>query len=123
MAFNWNDFLSLAEQLALDNDEASQRTAISRAYYAVFNVACERAIQNCGQPVGPKHVWCWQQYSRNPNRQCKRIGIDGDRLKKLRVRADYQSATIHRLNETVADVLREATQFQEDLLVLQPHFP
>ena len=29
MPFDWNDFLSLAEQLATGTDEASKRTAIS----------------------------------------------------------------------------------------------
>jgi hypothetical protein len=123
MAFDWNNFLTLAEQLAQDNDEASQRTAIGRAYYAIFNVACERAIQNCGQPVGPKHAWCWTQYRRNPNRRCRQIGLEGDRLKKLRNKADYESAAIPRLNETVTDTLTEAAQFQEDFLALPQHFP
>jgi hypothetical protein len=123
MAFDWNNFLTLAEQLAQDNDEASQRTAIGRAYYAVFNVACERAIQNCGQPIGSKHAWCWDQYRQNANRQCRLLGIEGDRLKKLRQKADYESATIHRLNETVTDTLNKAAQFQQDFIALQPHLP
>jgi hypothetical protein len=33
MPFDWNDFLSLARQLARSADEASKRTAKSRAYY------------------------------------------------------------------------------------------
>ena len=34
--FDWNDFKTLAEELRQRNDEAAQRTAISRVYYAVY---------------------------------------------------------------------------------------
>jgi hypothetical protein len=36
---NWRDFLLLAARLAAGNTEADWRTAVSRAYYAVFHVA------------------------------------------------------------------------------------
>jgi hypothetical protein len=42
MAFAWADFLALARRLSSGN-EAEQRTAVSRAYYAAFNVAKEWA--------------------------------------------------------------------------------
>ncbi len=38
MAFNWRDYLHLAEDLCKQNTEAHYRSAISRAYYAVFNI-------------------------------------------------------------------------------------
>ncbi|MGQ9626069.1 MAG: hypothetical protein ACUVV0_04085 [Anaerolineae bacterium] len=43
MSFNWADFLTLAEALLRDPnspgpEEASLRSAISRAYYAAFRV-------------------------------------------------------------------------------------
>ena len=38
--FDWTGFLTLAERLATDTgDEAAQRTAISRAYYAAYHAA------------------------------------------------------------------------------------
>ena len=37
--FDWNDFKTLAEELRQRNDEAAQRTAISRVYYAVYHRA------------------------------------------------------------------------------------
>jgi hypothetical protein len=48
MAFDWNDYLAVASQLAPKLDEASRRTAISRAYYCVFNLANARAISRVG---------------------------------------------------------------------------
>jgi len=36
---NWNDYLTLAERLKDEEDDASRRSAISRAYYAAYNVA------------------------------------------------------------------------------------
>ena len=36
MSFSWEDFKTLAEELCIKSDEASQRTAISRFYYASF---------------------------------------------------------------------------------------
>jgi uncharacterized protein (UPF0332 family) len=41
------DFLALADQLAADHSEASQRSAVSRAYYAAFNAA-KALIESCG---------------------------------------------------------------------------
>ena len=38
MAFNWRDYLRLAEALYEQNTEAHYRTAVSRAYYAIFNI-------------------------------------------------------------------------------------
>ncbi len=38
MVFNWRDYLRLAEDLCKQNTETHYRSAISRAYYAVFNI-------------------------------------------------------------------------------------
>ena len=38
MAFNWRDYLRLAEDLYEQNTEAHYRTAVGRAYYAIFNI-------------------------------------------------------------------------------------
>ncbi|WP_372589300.1 hypothetical protein QQE94_00610 [Fervidobacterium pennivorans subsp. shakshaketiis] len=48
-SFDWRDFLKLAEELIDDCDksrldEAIKRTAISRAYYGVFNLTKQLAI-------------------------------------------------------------------------------
>jgi uncharacterized protein (UPF0332 family) len=39
MEFGWEDYLTLAKDLSEDeNDEAALRSAVSRTYYAVFNI-------------------------------------------------------------------------------------
>jgi hypothetical protein len=39
LAFDWREFLDLARELSDRTDEASQRTAISRAYFAALGAA------------------------------------------------------------------------------------
>ena len=43
---NWRDYLTVAEQVIQQNTEASFRTAVSRAYYSVFNVTRLKAGYN-----------------------------------------------------------------------------
>lgn len=47
MAFNWGDYLTLAKQIQSTTgslQEAAQRTAVSRAYYAAYGHARQYAI-------------------------------------------------------------------------------
>lgn len=39
MAFNWEKFIDLADMLVENKNEESSRSAISRAYYAAFNMS------------------------------------------------------------------------------------
>ena len=125
MPFNWNDFLSLAHQLAKSTDVASKRTAISRAYYCIFNVAFDRAISTGCQYPGKegRHQWCWRQYSRSQDRSCTRLGTAGDRMKRRRVRVDYEAADIPRLDEETLRMLTDAQQFLTALAALNPRYP
>ena len=54
MAFNWRDYLGLAQELADSNDtrypEAASRAAVSRAYFAAHNVALDYA----------RREWAWR---------------------------------------------------------------
>ena len=43
MSFSWRTYLDLAIDLKNQNSEACYRSAISRAYYAVYNVLRIRA--------------------------------------------------------------------------------
>lgn len=60
MSFFWNEYLDLAEHLAGKPDqpslESKQRTSISRAYYACFNIAKFHMtrIDKADEPVGEK---------------------------------------------------------------------
>jgi hypothetical protein len=92
MAFKWAEYLKLADQLSRQTDEASQRTAISRAYYFVFHIARQRAVKNLyRQPEdGTSHDNLWLLYKRNSSTRCKQVATLGKRLKKKRVQADYE---------------------------------
>lgn len=126
MPFDWNSYLTLAEELAeKKEDEASQRTAISRAYYCVFNHAFARAEITAGRRPrkAPYHAWCWGKYTNTADPACRQIGLDGDRMKSRRVLADYKADKIYRLNDEVRRVLLDARQFLADLQHLDPRYP
>ena len=125
MPFDWNEYLVLARQLALAGDDASKRTAISRAYYFVFNIAFARAEATAGRYPGGEssHKWCWDRYESTPDPSCRKLGIDGGRMKRRRVRVDYKPADIPRIDDEVRRMLMEAQQFRADLAALNPRYP
>jgi len=125
MPFDWNNFLTLAHELATKMDEASKRTAISRAYYCVFNLALARAESKVGprpQKV-PSHQWCWDQYISTPNLTCRQLGNTGDRMKRMRAKADYVATDNPRLDDEVQRMLQEAHEVLADLAALDPKYP
>jgi uncharacterized protein (UPF0332 family) len=124
MAFDWNEFFVLAEDLAGRVDEASKRTSISRAYYSAFHAALIRAEQNCGpKEGGNSHEWCWNRYIYTQNDACNQLGIDGKRLKARRVKADYEADTIQRLDDYVARTLSDARRLKERISALDVQYP
>src|SRR5215470_8914598 len=126
MPFDWLEFLRLAQNLAENGDEASKRTAISRAYYFIFNLAYARAERNCGvKPSGPpgSHEWCWSKYTSNADPSCSAIGVQGDRLKWRRVRVDYKNEDIRRLDEACTVMILDVQQLHADLSALNPALP
>ena len=124
MPFDWNDFLLLAEELANRNDTASKRTAISRAYYSILNIAIARVKAVGGQPPNENtHNWCWQKYNAGPDPACIQLGITGQRIKAKRVRADYETADFTNLEQEVQRVLLEAKKFLRDITALNPRYP
>jgi hypothetical protein len=124
MPFDWNEYLTLAEQLAQRNDEASKRSSVSRAYYSAFHDAFSRAEQNCGpKQGGNSHQWCWDRYIYTPDAACNQIGVDGDRLKAKRVRADYNAEEIKRLDEYVARALADARSLKRRIAALDAQCP
>jgi hypothetical protein len=125
MPFDWADYLKLAEELAARTDEASKRSAISRAYYFVFNTAFERAESTAGPcpVVGGEQSWCWTVYRRSPDPTCRQMGIRGDLMKRKRIDADYKRSTKLNLEAEVRIALLEAHKFQESLAALPARFP
>jgi uncharacterized protein (UPF0332 family) len=109
--FNWDNFRILAEDLKQKEDEASQRTSISRLYYAVYwnarNFLEKDGFQvrdNAGKGV---HEQVWGEFNRREGTTNKAIYRNGDELKKNRVKADYW-AEIQKPKELVEDSFRIA---------------
>lgn len=125
MPFDWNNYLTFAEELAGRVDEASMRSAISRAYYCVFNLAFARAELTAGRrPSGERyHKWCWATYQRAADASCRQLGTNGKRMQRRREKADYQAAQNPRLDDEVRLMLSEARKFQADLAALDRRYP
>ncbi len=124
MAFDWLEFLNLAEQLSRNADEASQRSAISRAYYFAFHAANNRAVaNNYRRPDdGTAHNSLWSHYERNVNPDCRRVAFLGKRLHEKRVRADYNGTYI-RISEEMGTVLIDAKRCASMIEALPPQYP
>jgi uncharacterized protein (UPF0332 family) len=112
MSFDWNNYLELAKTLSVAvADEASLRSAVSRAYYCAFNLAMARAAANSYRSPddGSSHDLLWALYGRNNDAACKQLALVGPRMKRRRVKADYR-ADYHRLAEEVKDAIADAEQ-------------
>jgi uncharacterized protein (UPF0332 family) len=106
--FNWADYLTLATVLSTNADEASQRSAISRAYYSVFHAATLHAGRNGYN--GRSHGRLWKMYQADADKNARRLSVLGNRMKKAREDADY-AARISRINDVMTLQLAIAKQF------------
>ena len=90
---NWRDFLLLASRLAAETTEADWRTAVSRAYYAVFHVA--RHLLSDLKFTVPRadraHQYLVFRLSNSGETVVEQAGRDLDTLRRLRNRADYDA--------------------------------
>ncbi len=96
--FNWADYLDLADNLLGQANEAAFRSAVSRAYYAAYNRALQKLIEESliyrTDPSEPhKHKAIWDRYLDSADFPRRRVGLDGDRLRKSRTDADYNNST------------------------------
>jgi len=102
--FNWLDYLNLAESMQLAADEfklqeASFRSSASRAYYAAFHQAMEKAEREGYLPKysGEDHIKVQEHFQnfKGINQEeikiRRKIKLDLDRLKDLRSKADYNN--------------------------------
>jgi len=117
MVFDWAQYLVLAEELVLRrDDEAALRSAVSRAYYAVFCRARNRLRQEGAHipKTGKAHTVVWNRY-REAAEECRRsIGTTGDRLRRSRNKADYNDE-FPRLVTVVEDTISKAKRLLESL--------
>jgi uncharacterized protein (UPF0332 family) len=89
--FDGTEFLTLASDLLEDSaDEARQRSAISRAYYAAFLRTRECLIAR-GYRMRHRetHQGVWNRMRQTQDPVAQEIGFDGMRLQTWRRGADY----------------------------------
>jgi uncharacterized protein (UPF0332 family) len=117
MVFDWAEYLTLAEELAMrHDDEAALRSAVSRAYYAAFCQARNRLRQE-GVDIpktGAAHRVVWSTYRGATEALRRQIGNAGDRLRRSRNKADYDDE-VPRLATVVEDALAKAKRLVESL--------
>lgn len=106
--FDWTEYLSLAASLSGNSDEASQRTAISRAYYAAFHAAALHAKPN--GYAERSHGRLWKMYQADADINAKRLSAIGNQMKKAREDADYKSV-VPRIGEITVQQLADADDF------------
>ncbi len=96
MTFNWSEYLSLARQLARQAPfaaarEARLRSAVSRAYYSVYCLARNRLVSEghvIPRDVNP-HTYVIDQFRNSPDTKRGQLGLNLDRLRTDRNKADY----------------------------------
>jgi len=121
--FDWSEYLKLAGELAKRTDEASLRSAISRAYYYVYHLALKRVLENgFTLVVGGMHSQLWRVFSENPDPGCRKLGMIAGRLKIRRERADYEPV-FSRVDEEIPGTLADAQDFAALLGQLPPRHP
>jgi len=103
MPFAWPAYLTLAQELgARSGDEAALRSAMSRAYYAAYNLAVVK-LRVLRIPVDeqlPAHEKVWTAFISHSDMTCHAIGVLGDRLKRSRRNADYEDTIRNMVSET-----------------------
>jgi hypothetical protein len=111
--FDWWDFLALAETLA-DGDEASRRTAVSRAYYAAFGsaLAWQEGWRGFAAPQdGTVHQELWKAFDAGSDDE-RHVSELGNRLRRRRNDADY-TTWVDGLGDMVDDSLDDAREVRD----------
>ena len=91
MNFDWSEYLRLARELADQRgDDAAMRTAISRAYYAAFNIASRhKAAEEARSSQAGPHQAVWRLLKQSGNSSWRRAGNMGLRFMEIRQMVDY----------------------------------
>lgn len=92
---DWLDYITLAESLAKEKGEAERRSAVSRAYYALYNYAREwyfkdHRRRHIGLGEGESaHYKLWKEMAKHGKNGGK-ISNTGQMLRDRRNECDYQ---------------------------------
>lgn len=121
--FNWREYLQLAEHWATLPEEGNQRSAVSRAYYAVF-CSCRNWIREHRPEVsltnrGSVHQEVWKLFEYSGDKQLERIGQTLKRLRRARNQADYDDEAQF-LSQSINQSLQDAELIFNLLSQLKP---
>lgn len=130
--FDWNNYLKLAEELSkphinIDSNEACLRSAVSRAYYAVYHKAKKTAENKDSsllkeiksEPVSDvrggdrrrgDHEVIAEFWSRYSGCVFSDIGLNLGRLHKERVKCDYYDKVDENINKNVIKTIENAKE-------------
>lgn len=109
---DWSDYLTLARELAKQDGDAYQRSAVSRAYYAVFCTARDKldGIGDFNPPkCGSNHIYLWNRLATDPY-NVMWVRDHGQDLRDKRVDADYE-----RYIDNLPSFVEDAMILAEDL--------
>lgn len=107
--FDWEEFLEFAEeQVRGRGNPAADRSAISRAYYAVFHEAKNYYVQRGGRLtyLGDDHGIVARWFRESKVRDQRRIGFWIQELREKRRDADYEDRFVDLSREAQARVVR-----------------
>ncbi|RLF70868.1 MAG: hypothetical protein DRN55_08060 [Thermoplasmata archaeon] len=99
-SFNWMEYLTLAEYITgfgsrEPSREALCRSAISRAYYSVLCYS-RNYLLRAGELIpeeltsGSSHEVIIQRWIKGRDKMWRKVGVDLNRLRRYRKRADYE---------------------------------
>ena len=113
MPFDWRGFLIVAHSLRNNYDEGALRTCLSRIYYYLFNLGLIKARQMNFKEHPPElHRKLWDWCQKSSDAEINSLGLMGNRLKSLRIQADYRVNPIQHLAAEVQDQLANARMFE-----------
>lgn len=129
---DWNDYLKIAKEVyskrdSLASEEACCRSAISRAYYAVYNIAAirQRTKERGLRPLSQgSHQNLIAYYRNHRDRKRVKIGLELDRILDIRVFCDYQYSktrvSISDYPTQAAYTLRDTEKLIAMIMALKP---
>src|ERR1700722_495769 len=106
MAFDWKDYIAIAEQLVSYNNptDAQMRSATSRAYYGAFHLCrLKKGIQT-GEKTPDIHKVIINSYKNSDDQTERSIGVHLFNLRHNRNEADYDGFYAPQKKETVKHI-------------------
>ena len=115
---DWFAYYELARGWAECAGEAHKRSAVSRAYYAMFCTARNK-LEDAGRynppECGSNHIHVWNSYKGDleyPKRV--QVGVLGTRLRRARNKADYADFIDH-LSDLIDTAMADAEELKDHL--------